>query len=138
MRFLSSEWCAAWTSALEGLEVSPGADERARGLLESLFTVDQVVTMGDGLDTVVRMTCDHGVFSMARVDLAPVSVATVTVKTDYETSAAIAQGALDPAAALSQGSFKVSGDLSALIAAQKALRAAADRLSEFHASTSFS
>ena len=138
MLFLSPEWCAAWTSALEGWEVSPEVDERARGLLESLFTVDQVVTMGDGLDAVVRMTCDHGVFSMARVELAPVPLATVTVRTDYETSAAIAQGVLDPAAALSQGSFKVSGDLSALIAAHEALKAAVDRLSEFHASTSFS
>lgn len=137
MQFLSSEWCTAWTHALEALEVPPEAVANSQRLTEGLFTVDQVVTMQDGAPSRIRMTYDQGLFSMAQLAEGSGPEATVTVRTDYETSAAIAQGRLDPAAALTQGSIKVSGDLSVLIAAHEALRSAADLLSELYAATSF-
>jgi putative sterol carrier protein len=61
----------------------------------------------------------------------------VVVSLSYEDAAALSRGELDPIEALGTGRVQVRGDLSVLLAGQGLLAAAAGRMAELQAGTSY-
>ena len=61
----------------------------------------------------------------------------VTVSLSYDDAAALSRGQLDPAEALGAGKVRVRGDLSVLVAGHTLLAAAADRLADLQAATTY-
>jgi putative sterol carrier protein len=63
--------------------------------------------------------------------------ADVVVTLSYEDAAALSRGELDPTEALGTGRVHVRGDLSVLVAGQGILAAAAGRMADLQANTSY-
>jgi putative sterol carrier protein len=63
--------------------------------------------------------------------------ADVEVSSDYETAAAISQGRLSPAEAFAAGRLRVSGSVTALVAAQSAFAQLGPRLASVSGATTY-
>jgi len=141
-RFYSAEWVAAFNEGVAGLDpssVDTGASLVAAG---GSFSVTQLIhgapgPPGDpGSDLLATLSVGEGRVSLA---LGPPETgpADVTVSLSWADAAALARGELDAAGALAQGRVRVRGDLSLLVAAQGLLAAAAGRLGELQAATTY-
>jgi hypothetical protein len=131
-RYLSPEWVQSFDAALGGLELHDAIEEAGADSLlaaDGAFSVAQVVD--DAPEGTVRtlLTVAEG---RARLALDPDGSASaradVTLVLGYSDALAMAQGELEPADALADGRIRVRGDLSALVAAQTVLSAAAAQL----------
>lgn len=91
------------------------------GLRSHPLTLRQTVRHPDGTATTYTVTVQDG-----QVQLQPGGVDNpdVTLTTDYETAAAVAQGRLSAHAALLAGRVRVSGDSGCLVSAQETLAGA--------------
>lgn len=132
MRYLSPAWTAAAGRAL-------AADEQLADTLAGVaLTVEQVVTGGPDGDVAW-----HLALGGRRVRLTPGPVpagdppADLRFTTDYATAAAIAGGQLGAQRAFVEGRLRVGGDLSLLIAHQRALAAVDDALAKVRAETTY-
>jgi glutamine cyclotransferase len=127
VRYLSPEWIDAAGAALAAGTL--GAD-----LAGVSLTVSQVVE--DGPDGVAAWTI---AIEDGRATLAPGAVdeADVRFSTDYDTAAQIASGALAAQRAFVEGRLRVGGDLSLLIAHQRAVARVDDALAPVRAMTTY-
>ena len=128
MRYLSPEWLDAAGAAL-------AADESlAEALAEVTLTVEQAV---DGTpDGTVRW---HVAIEAGKVVLTagPAARPDVRFTTSYPVAAAVARGDLSAQRAFIDGGLRVGGDLSLVIAHQRALAAIDDALAPVRAATTY-
>jgi hypothetical protein len=128
VRYLSPAWIEAAGAAVAG-------DDRLGAALAGVtLTVEQVVTGGPGGDVVWSLAVEDGKVSLTP-GAAPRSDLRMT--TDYATAAAVAAGALGAQRAFVEGRLRVGGDLSLLIAHQRALAAVDDALAGVRARTTY-
>jgi putative sterol carrier protein len=112
VRFLSDEWLAELNRALV-------ADEQVSSAASGIhLTIEQVVVT-DGRDEVRYATrVEDG---RVQLEPGPSGDAHVTITEDYDTAAALAQGATTPQDAILAGKVRVSGDVGALLKGQEVL-----------------
>lgn len=105
MRFLSDEWVAAVAQALTDNEA---VREAARG---THARVQQIVTK-DGEELSYWIEIDDGEVRMGTG--APDTSPNVTLRSDYDTAAALAKGELSPMAAFMSGKVEISNMMAAM------------------------
>jgi predicted lipid carrier protein YhbT len=127
VRYLSPEWMDAAGAAL-------ARDERLATALRGVrLTVEQVVE--DPAGTVRwHVVVDDG---RARLVPGPAAAPDLRFTTDRATAAGIASGRLSAQRAFVEGRLRVGGDLSTLLAHQRAVAAVDDALAEVRAATTF-
>ena len=130
-RYLSPEWVQSFDAALGALDLHDAIAAAGSGSLaaaDGTFSIVQVVTgaPGGGDHRLVLAVGD----GRAHLSLDPDGTASgsATIVLGYEDALALAHGRLDPADALAEGRVRVRGDLSALVAGQDVLAAAAAQL----------
>jgi SCP-2 sterol transfer family len=132
VRYLSPEWIDAAGDAVS-------ADDRLGAALAGVnLTVEQVVEGGDPAGTGGAVTW-HVAIEDGKVSLAagPAARADLRFTTDRATAAGIASGALSAQRAFVEGRLRVGGDLSQLVAHQRAIAAVDDALAPVRARTTF-
>jgi hypothetical protein len=140
-RFLTAEWVSAFNAALEGAELTdPGNGSSVRAE-SGHFSVEQDVTgVPDRPESSgplqVLLSVDDGAVTLSTPE-ETADRADVVVTLSYEDAAALSRGELDPTEALGTGRVHVRGDLSVLVAGQGILAAAAGRMAELQANTSY-
>ena len=128
MRYLSPDWMDAAGRAL-------AADDRLGAALAGVtLTVEQVVTGGPGGPVTWHLAIADGKVALAG---GPAPRADVRLSTDYPTAAGVAAGRLAAQRAFVEGRLHVGGDLSLLIAHQRALAAVDDALAPVRAETEY-
>lgn len=108
MKFLSEEWAAAVTEALNGSD----AFKQAAG--SNSATLQQVVSTPEG-EIKYYFKLDGG---KAEVALGEVDSPDATITQDYDTAVALSKAELSGTAAYMSGKVKVSGDLMKLMTLQ--------------------
>jgi SCP-2 sterol transfer family len=142
-RFLSDEWVAAFNAALDGAELSDRGDGSSVRAESGRFRVEQDVSgVPDRPESAgplrVVLAVDEGRVTLSTsVEEAETARADVIVSLSYQDAAALSRGELDPTEALGTGRVHVRGDLSVLVAGQAILSAAAARMVELQANTSY-
>ena len=138
-RFYSPEWIAAFNEAVAASEApasAPGAGSSTDA--PSRFRVAQVVTGAPDGDLRVVLEVEEG---RLHLELGEPDErgdeANVTVVVSYEDAAALSRGDVDAARLIGSGRLKVRGNLSLLVVGQALLAAAAGRLGELSAATSY-
>jgi hypothetical protein len=141
-RFYSPEWVAAFNEGVAGLDPSVVDTDASLVAAGGHFSVTQMIQGApappDGTpgDLVATLAVDGGRLSLTLGD--PVDgPADVTVSLSWADAGALSRGELDPAGALAAGRVRVHGDLSVLVAAQALLAAAAGRLDDLQAATTY-
>jgi putative sterol carrier protein len=141
-RFLTDQWVAAFNAALEGADLGGESNGRSVRAESGQFTIEQRVT------GVPDRPAEGPLRVVLFVDAGQVRLSTsgqeagddgpdVVVSLSYEDAAALSRGELDPIEALGTGRVQVRGDLSVLLAGQGLLAAAAGRMAELQAGTSY-
>jgi SCP-2 sterol transfer family len=133
VRYLSPDWMAAAGRALAG-------DEALAAALAGLhLTIDQVVTGCPGGEVAWRVAVGDGGVRMTPLTQPPAgdTPADLRFTTDYRTAAATAAGEIGAQRAFVEGRLRVGGDLSLLIAHQRALGAVDDALAKVRAETTY-
>jgi putative sterol carrier protein len=140
----SPDWVAAFNAAVADLDATGVGAGTSLVAGSGSFRVAQLVRGAPGGDVRVTLTVDAGRVRMAvdrfGPDVTPVEPtppADVTVSIDYADAAALSRGELDPADALGRGLVRVRGDLAVLVAGQELLAAAAGRLADLQALTTY-
>jgi hypothetical protein len=141
-RFLADEWVAAFNAALDGAELSDRGDGSSVRAESGRFRVEQDVSgVPDRPESAgplrVVLAVDEGRVTLSTSDEAETARADVIVSLSYQDAAALSRGELDPTEALGTGRVHVRGDLSVLVAGQAILSAAAARMVELQANTSY-
>jgi hypothetical protein len=128
VRYLSPQWIDAARQAVAADDALPAA------LAEITLTVEQ--TVEDGPDGTVSW---HITIHDGRVTITPGPAAGSDLRftTSYDTAAQIASGALAAQRAFAEGRLRVGGDLSLLIAHQRAVAAIDDALAPVRAKTTY-
>jgi putative sterol carrier protein len=126
-RYLSDEWMAAARSAI-------GRGEPARDGARETLVVQHTITGAPDGDRSFHITVDDGALDL-RPGAAPAP--DVTFTQDYATAFAIAGGQLSAQAAFMSGDLRVGGDLSLLVASQRAFEGLDDLLASVRASTTY-
>jgi putative sterol carrier protein len=85
----------------------------------------------------VVLSVDDGAITLSTPEEESGERADVVITLSYEDAAALSRGELDPTEALGTGRVHVRGDLSVLAAGQGILAAAARRMAELQANTSY-
>jgi hypothetical protein len=128
-RFLSPAWAEEFNAALGGVAL-PGPDpEGGLAAADGTFSVAQEVRGTPDGDVRLLLTADGDRLAIEVAPLAPEPpeggpTVGVTIALSYEDAVALSTGALGVADALNEGRVKVRGDLSVLVAGQRALDAA--------------
>jgi hypothetical protein len=141
-RFLTADWVSAFNAALEGAELTdPGTASSVRAE-SGHFRVEQDVTgvpdrPASAGPLRVVLSVDDGAVTLSTPEEESGDRADVVVTLSYEDAAALSRGELDPTEALGTGRVHVRGDLSVLVAGQGILAAAAGRMAELQANTSY-
>lgn len=137
-RLYSPEWVAAFNQAVADLDLADLDTSASLTAGDGRFRVAQVVHDAPGGELRVTLVAEDGHVSLALDDgVVPAERPNVTVSLSYDDSAALSRGQLDPAEALSTGRIRVRGDLAVLVAGQALLAAAADRLTDLQAATTY-
>jgi putative sterol carrier protein len=142
-RFLTDEWVAAFNAALDGAELADPGDTSSVRAESGRFRVEQAVSeVPDRPESAgplrVVLAVDEGTITLSTSDEAAESAPPdVVVSLSYSDAAALSRGELDPTEALGSGRVHVRGDLSVLVAGQAILSAAAARMAELQANTSY-
>jgi hypothetical protein len=131
VKYLSPEWMAAAGRALAG---DPGPGSALAGLT---LTIEQAVTDGPDGDVVWHVAVSDGRVALTPGPAPAGTPADLRFRTDYATAAAVAAGELSAQRAFVEGRLRVGGDLSLLIAHQRALAAVDDALAPVRAETSY-
>jgi hypothetical protein len=137
VRYLSPEWIEAAGDAV-------ATDDRLAAALTGVtLTVEQVVhepggddgdPAGTGVPVTWHVAIDDGKVSLAA---GPAAQADLRFTTDRATAAGIASGDLSAQRAFVEGRLRVGGDLSRLVAHQRAIAAVDDALAPVRARTTF-
>jgi hypothetical protein len=131
-RYLSPEWVQSFDAALGALDLTDAIAAAGAGSLaaaDGTFSVLQLVRGApDGADDRRLVLEVAGGRAHLRLDTDGSASGSATIVLGYEDALALAVGRLDPADALAEGRIRVRGDLSALVAGQEVLAAAAERL----------
>ena len=128
VRFLSDEWLAELNEAV-------AADENVLLAASDVhLTVQQVVVGTDGRQTCYATRVDDGRVALTQ---GPADDADATITEDYDTAAALAQGATTPQDAILAGKVRVSGDLGALLRGQAVLDRMRTRFDDVRARTEY-
>jgi hypothetical protein len=126
VRYLSPDWIDAAGRAL-------AADDRLGAALVGVtLTVEQVVTGGPDGPVTWHLAIADGKVALAA---GPAPRADVRLSTDYPTAAGVAACDLAAQRAFVEGRLRIGGDLSLLIAHQRALAAVDDALAPLRAET---
>ena len=131
-RYLSAEWVESFDAALGAIDLrdaieAAGADSLL--VADGTFSVAQVVDDGpQGTVRTVLTVADGRAHLALDPDGSASADADVILALGYADALAMALGELEPADALANGRIRVRGDLSALVAAQDVLGAAAAQL----------
>jgi putative sterol carrier protein len=112
VRFLSDEWLAALN---EGVACNEDVSSAASGVH---LTIQQVVVDNTGHEVCYATRVEDG---RVRFEPGPADDAQVTITEDYDTAAALAQGATTPQDAILAGKVRMSGDVGALLKGQEVL-----------------
>lgn len=137
-RFYSPEWVEAFNEAVAGVGVET-AQSPDPGTAATYRVAQVVRNRPDGAggeEACVILEVSDG---RLRLELPrePAWEADVTVVMDYADAVALSRGELDPSDALAGGRIRVRGNLSVLVAGQRLLAAAADRLGGLRAVTTY-
>jgi SCP-2 sterol transfer family len=125
VRYLSPDWIDAAGRAL--------ADDRPGAALAGVtLTVEQVVTGGPDGDVTWHLAIADGKVALSP---GPAPRADLRFATDYATASGVAAGEVGAQRAFVEGRLRVGGDLSLLIAHQRALAAVDDALAPVRAET---
>jgi len=141
-RFLTPAWVEGFNAALVGVELPPPGPDAGLAAADGQFSVAQEVRgTPDGDVRLVLRTAD-GTLALAVGPLGdrPVDGADpvdVTIALGYDDAAALAQGHLSTAEALTAGRVRVRGDLSVLVAGQELLSAAREHTRTLDAETTY-
>jgi predicted lipid carrier protein YhbT len=127
VRYLSPQWIEAAGDAVAA------DDGLAAALTGVTLTVEQVVEDVGGPVT-WHVAIEDGKVALAA---GPAAQADLRFTTDRETAAGIASGALSAQRAFVEGRLRVGGDLSRLVAHQRAIAAVDDALAPVRARTTF-
>lgn len=106
MHFLSEEWLAALD------EAAATSDDLRDRAAELELVIQQTVTDAPDGEVTYHIALADGT---AHVHAGPAAEPTVSLTTDYETAAAIAQGRESAQAAFMRGRLRVGGDVAALL-----------------------
>lgn len=141
-RFYSPEWVAAFNEGVAGLNPSSVDADASLVAAGGHFSVTQVVhgapapDEGAAADLVATLAVDDHRVSLRLGEPAD-GPPDVTVALSWTDASALSRGELDAAGALAAGRVRVRGDLSVLVAAQALLAAAAGRLTDLQAATTY-
>jgi hypothetical protein len=137
-RFLTEEWAAAFTAALDGVRLPGPGPDAGLAAADGTFTVAEEVRGGPDGDVrmVLRSADGTLVLEVGPLDGTPAD-ATVTIALDYDAAVNLAQGGLSPTEALNAGRIRVRGDLSVLSAGQELLVAAREHTRALDADTTY-
>jgi len=128
VRYLSPVWIEAAGAAV-------AADDTLGAALAGVtLTVEQVVTGGPDGDIVWSLAVEDGKVALTP---GPAPRYDLRLTTDYATAAAIAAGGHGAQRAFVEGRLRVGGDLSLLVAHQRALAAVDDALAGVRARTTY-
>ena len=140
-RFYSPEWVTAFNDGVAGLDAGAIEGDGSLTASKGQFRLAQIIEGVPDADegpagrlVAVLMVAD-GRLSLALADAD--EPADVTVALSWADASAMSRGDLDAAAALGAGRVRVRGDLSLLVTAQALLAAAADRLGDLQAATTY-
>jgi SCP-2 sterol transfer family protein len=142
----SPEWVAAFNAAVADLDVSSVDAGPSLAVTDGGFRVAQVVhdvpgaqeTRETGEIRVVLALADGRLaMGLEPADGPTDDPVNVTLSLSYEDAAALSRGEVEPAALIGTGRVRVRGDLSVLVAGQALLAAAAPRLAELQAATTY-
>jgi hypothetical protein len=141
-RFLTDEWVDAFNGALQGADLTALASGRSIRAESGRFSVEQRVSDIPGRPESagplrVVLAVDDGKVTLSTSTEETGDRADVVVSLSYEDAAALSRGELDPTEALGAGRVHVRGDLSVLVAGQGILAAAASRMTDLAAHTSY-
>ena len=126
VRYLSPAWIDAAGAAVAG-------DDRLGASLAGVsLVVEQTVTGGPDGDVTWALAVDDGTVAITP---GPAARSDLRLTTDYATAAAVATGGLSAQRAFVEGRLRVGGDLSLLVAHQRALAAVDDALAGVRART---
>ncbi len=135
-RFLSPEWVASFSEALDGVSLPEPGEDAGLAASSGHFTVAQRVHDGpDGTVTVV-LEVSGGTLGMRLGDEQDADP-DVTISLSYDDAAALSRGDLATADALGQGRIRVRGDLSVLVECQRVLADARGYLADLSATTTY-
>jgi hypothetical protein len=142
-RFLSPDWVDEFNAAVATVDVADADLSASLVASEGTFSVAQVVTgapsevagPGGSVRTVLVVADGGATLTLAAEERnAPPNV---TISLPYPEAVALSRGELDPAEALARGVVSVRGDLAVLVAGQTLLAAAAGRLGDLAAATTY-
>jgi hypothetical protein len=131
VRYLSPEWMAAAGRAVAG-------DDRLRAALAGVaLVVEQRVTGGPDGEVVWHVAIGPDGVALRPGPAGADRPADLRLTTDYATAAAVAAGTVGAQRAFVEGRLRVGGDLSLLLAHQRALAAVDDALAPVRAGTTY-
>ena len=131
MRYLSPEWIDAAGRAVAG-------DDRLRAAWAGLaLVVEQRVTGGPDGDVVWHVAIGPEGVALRPGPADPGRPADLRITTDYTTAAAVASGTVGAQRAFVEGRLRLGGDLTLLMAHQRALAAVHDALAPVRARTTY-
>jgi len=140
--FLSDEWVASFNAVLKDVELPEGTTGTSVRIDSGTFSVEERVRAVPGrpesegpLRVLLRVADGRITLSTGHDEDDPRS--DVVVALAYEDAAALSRGELDPTEALGTGRVHVRGDLSVLVAGQGILAAAARRMADLQAETTY-
>ncbi|MDA8343091.1 MAG: SCP2 sterol-binding domain-containing protein [Actinomycetota bacterium] len=136
-RFLSAEWVGAFDLAVRDQVLADPADDTGLVGSSGTFTVRQVVTGAPGGDVVVVLRAERGRLRLALGTPESGDGADVTISLAYEDAAALSDGSLPVAEALSGGRIRVRGDLSVLVDAQRMLARGRELVADLAGQTTY-
>src|SRR5687767_12267502 len=110
-KYLSAEWIAAANEALSSSEALANATRGQRA------TIQQNIEGGPDGEIVVHVAVDDGTVSF---NAGPAPAPDVTIRTDYETSAAMQSGELNQMSAFMTGRIKPEGNMMKIMGLQGA------------------
>jgi hypothetical protein len=139
----SPEWVAAFNAAVADLDVSSVDAGPSLAVTDGGFRVAQVVHHVPGaqetseIRVILALADGRLTMGLEPTDDPTDDPVNVTLSLSYEDAAALSRGEVDPAALIGTGRVRVRGDLSVLVAGQALLAAAAPRLAELQAETTY-
>ncbi len=146
-RFLSAAWVQEVNAALAGLELDPAEGEGSLAVDSGNFSIAQVVhgapghdgAGGAGTEVCTVLVAEAGALRLAVTEgpEADGDRPDVVISLSYPDAAELSRGTLRPADALAAGRIRVRGDLAVLVAGQRLMAAAAARLAELGAQTTY-
>jgi hypothetical protein len=134
IRFLGSQWVAAFNEALADLSVAPPGPDAGLAVRDGRFAMGQVVTGGPDGDVGVTLRVVEGRVSMTEGEAPD---AAVTIRLTWADARSMAVGELAPAEAIAAGRVRVRGDLSVLAEAQAVLGAVQPHLEKLRDLTEY-